>query len=307
MTRAVTALLRCVLLVCDVNLSVFHKNVGKRFKEEINVWRLDDMAGLELRSGIDVSEPYPRHWHEEYQFCLIQAGGGELHYCGTRHDTPTASLFIVHPGEVHSNRTESGCSFRSIYIEPELIRDVVSDAAGGRQNLPFFRNPMIFDQEIIADYLAIHCSREHGATLLARESAMIEMVTKLITRYAVEKPRLTAARKEHRAVQKVREYIIEYHDRNIPLAELTRLTNLSAFHLTRVFTKVTGMPPHAFQTQARIAKAKKLIRDGVPLSSVAVGTGFADQSHLIRHFRRLVKITPGEYLKNSKNVQYEIP
>ena len=278
--------------------------MGKSLKEEINVWRFDDIPGLELRSGVDVSEPYPRHWHEEYQFCLIQAGGGELHYRGTRHNTPSASLFIVHPGEVHSNHTETGCSFRSIYTEPELIRRISSDAAGFQQNLPFFPNPMILDKEIIADYLSLHYSRENSTTLLARESAMLEMLTKLITRYAKEKPTLTTSRKEHKAVKAVREYIIENYNRNFSLAELSRLANLSAYHLTRVFTKEIGMPPHAFQTQVRIAKAKKLIRDGLPLSFVAVRTGFADQSHFMRHFRRLLKITPGEYLKNSKNVQY---
>ena len=66
------------------------------------------------------------------------------------------------------------------------------------------------------------------------------------------------------------------------------------------------MPPHAFQTQVRIAKAKKLIRDGLSLSFIAARMGFADQSHFIGHFRRLLKITPGEYLKKSKNVQYEM-
>lgn len=280
--------------------------MGKSLEEEINVWRFDDIAGLELRSGIDVFEPYPRHWHEEYQFCLIQAGGGELHYRGARHNTPSASLFIVHPGEVHSNHTETGCSFRSIYIEPELLRRIVSEAAGLRLNLPFFPNPMIFDKEIIADYLSLHRSRENSATVLERESTMLEMLIKLITRYAKEKPDPISSRNEHQAVKKAREYIIEYYDQNISLEELTRLTNLSAYHLTRVFTKGIGMPPHAFQTQVRIAKAKRLIRDGTPLSLVAVRTGFADQSHFIRHFRRLLKITPGEYLKNSKNVQYEV-
>ena len=163
---------------------------------------------------------------------------------------------------------------------------------------------MIFDKEVIADCLVLHFSRENSATALARQSAMLEMLIKLITRHANEKPRPTPSRKEHRAVKKVREYIIEHYDRNISLAELTRLANLSAYHLTRVFTKEIGMPPHAFQTQVRIAGAKKLIRDGLPLSFVAARTGFADQSHFIRHFKRLLKITPGEYLKNSKNVQY---
>ncbi len=281
--------------------------MGKAKKrEQIDVWRLDDLAGIELRSGVAVTEPYPRHWHEEYQFCLIQAGGGELHYRGARHDTPSTSLFIVHPGEVHSNHTEIGCSFRSIYVEPELICGIVSDAVGFKENLPFFPNPLIYDKEIIADYLSLHLSRETDATTLERETAMLEMLTKLITRCAQEKPKLKAPGKQHKAVEKVRQYIIEYHDRNLSLKELARLANLSSFHLTRVFTKEIGMPPHAFQTQVRIAKAKNLIRDGFSLSDIAAMTGFADQSHFIRHFKRLLKITPGEYLKNSKNVQYEI-
>src|SRR5688572_33416581 len=78
--------------------------------EQISVWRPNDVAGIELRSGTAVKEPYPRHWHEEYQFCFIQAGGGELFYRGVHHDTPQTSLFIVHPGEVHSNQTKIGCS-----------------------------------------------------------------------------------------------------------------------------------------------------------------------------------------------------
>lgn len=67
-------------------------------QERINVWRPDDVAGVEVRSGLAVREPYPRHWHEEYQFCLIQAGGGELFYRGSHHDTPRTSIFVVHPG-----------------------------------------------------------------------------------------------------------------------------------------------------------------------------------------------------------------
>jgi len=67
------------------------------------------------------------------------------------------------------------------------------------------------------------------------------------------------------------------------------------------------MPPHAFQTQVRIARAKNLLREGHSISHVATMTGFVDQSHLTRHFKRLVKLTPGQYLQDSKNVQDQMP
>ena len=275
-------------------------------RERIAVWRLDDLAGVELRSGVAVTEPYPRHWHEEYQFCFIQAGGGELFYRGVRHDTPRTSLFIVHPGEVHSNHTETGCSFRSIYVAPELVRGVLSGVAGREQGLPFFPDPMVFDDEVIAPYLALHAALENSDTTLERQTTLLELLTRLVARHARERLPWKAAKRERGAVRKLREYITEHHARNISLEELSRLANLSPFHLTRVFAGEVGMPPHAFQTQVRVARAKELIRAGLPLSGVAAATGFADQSHFIRHFNRLLKITPGEYFKNSKNVQYEM-
>ncbi len=286
--------------------------MSRSTQEQISVWRPNDVPGVELRSGVSVKEPYPRHWHEEYQFCLIQAGGGELVYRGTCHDTPQISLFIVHPGEVHSNHTETGCSFRSMYVDPEFIRSAVSEVAGRSrsrsrsrsQSLPFFPDPMVLDREITSSYEALHLSFENGGTTLEQETLVLHLINQLLERHAEDRLRLASPRQEPRAVQKVREYILEFHAHNISLTELARLANVSPFHLTRVFAKEVGMPPHAFQTQVRVARAKKLIRTGVPLADVAAMTGFADQSHFIRHFKRLMKITPGEYLKNSNNVLY---
>jgi len=276
-------------------------------REQINVWRPADLAGVEVRSGIAVTEPYPRHWHEEYQFCFIQAGGGELFYRGIHHDTPPTSLFVVYPGEVHANQTATGCSFRSIYVAPELIGAAAFGLDESAQALPFFPDPMVFDPEVTAVYRTLHGALESPAATLERESLMMELFTGLIGRHAQVRPRPAAAGREHGAVGRVREYLVENYARNVTLGELARVANLSPFHLTRVFAREVGMPPHAFQTQVRVARAKRLIRGGLSLAGVAAATGFADQSHFIRQFKRLMKITPGEYLKNSKNVQYAAP
>lgn len=270
------------------------------------MWRPADFSGIEVRSGIGVSEPYPRHWHEEYQLCFIQAGGGELFYRGTHHPTPATSLFILHPGEVHSNQTNIGCSFHSIYIDPELIRRLLFSMTGRKQRLPFFRDPMIFDRQISDAYLNLHAALANSETQLQRESIMLALLRKLIRRYAQDRPELTVERIEQTAIKKTREYIIENHFRNIHLKELARYANVSPFHLNRAFTHQIGMPPHAFHIQVRIASAKKLLRNGFSPSYVASITGFADQSHFIRHFKRLTKITPGEYSKTARTFNTEL-
>jgi AraC-like DNA-binding protein len=79
---------------------------------------------------------------------------------------------------------------------------------------------------------------------------------------------------------------------------------MSPFYLLRVFHNAVGVPPHEYQTQVRIAQARKLIRKGMSISQVALTTGFFDQSHLYRNFKRIVGVTPGQYLSQSKIVQY---
>ena len=80
------------------------------------------------------------------------------------------------------------------------------------------------------------------------------------------------------------------------LPDLARCAGLSAFHLCRVFGATVGMPPHAYQTQVRVRRAKSLLRAGVPIAAAATAAGFYDQAHLTRHFKRIVGLTPGRYI-----------
>ena len=154
---------------------------------------------------------------------------------------------------------------------------------------------MIFDKEIINDYLKLHFSLANSRTTLEKEVVILEMLAKLVNRHSQEKEIFANFGREHRAVRKIRNYIIDHYDQQISLKTLSKLVNLSQFHLNRVFSKEIGMPPHKFQTQVRIAKAKELIKQGFSLSDVAIITGFADQSHFNRHFKKLMKVTPSEY------------
>jgi AraC-like DNA-binding protein len=70
---------------------------------------------------------------------------------------------------------------------------------------------------------------------------------------------------------------------------------MTPFALLRQFRSVYGMPPYAYLTQVRIEEARKLLRQGVPPAEAALAVGFFDQSHLSRHFRRIVGVPPRAY------------
>jgi AraC-like DNA-binding protein len=251
------------------------------------------------------AEELPKHSHGEYQFCLSLNFPGVYGYRGASHAVPVGSLSVVHPGEVHSARDPEErlvpSSFRMMYAEPALLAEAATEVAGRGVAQPFFRDPIIPDRDLAWDFLRLHVALE-GAPRLEQDARLLSVLTRLVQRHAGVRPSPPPGR-ERRAVGLAREYLEANLGRSVSLEELASLANLSPYHLTRVFRDEVGMPPHAYQTQARLGRARSLLLRGWPPARVAQETGFADQSHLTRRFKRLVGVTPGRYAGRSKNVQ----
>ncbi len=266
--------------------------------EDIRFWRVPGWEQVEIIRGKAVARDCPRHWHEEIHMCFIEAGGGTLFYRGTNHQTPPGSLFIVQPGEAHGNRAynSAGCNYRTLNITPEIYKRFIFEITESENSSFSLRTPVVFDADIIQLFTNVHKTFELASTDLERDSLVLELFAKLITRHADERPRLPTVKRERLGVRRAREYLEENLAENVLLKQLSRIANLSPFHFNRAFSNETGFPPHAYQTQLRIIHAKRLLKRGESLSAVASRLGFADQSHFTRQFKRIVGTTPGQYL-----------
>jgi transcriptional regulator GlxA family with amidase domain len=105
---------------------------------------------------------------------------------------------------------------------------------------------------------------------------------------------------EHPAVKRAKEYLRAHYAEEVPLQELAKVAYLSPFHLARVFRQTVGMPPHAYQTQLRLAHAKTFLAEGFEVGYVAHETGFFDQSHFAHQFQRSFFVKPASYRKTAR-------
>jgi AraC-like DNA-binding protein len=182
------------------------------------------------------------------------------------------------------------------YPDIDILKTVASEVTGKQRDIPFVRETVIHDPELAHRLHDLHTALENPAVLLLeQQSSLLSAFGLLITRYAYEPLRSRRLGTEPGPIERARAFLDDNWQRNISLDELAAIACLSPFYLVRVFSKEVGLAPHAYLIQARIKRACHLLRLGLPIVQVAVDTGFVDQSHLHRHFRRIMGVTPGVY------------
>jgi len=265
--------------------------------EGLQVWRPPDLGNLEVHCGRSSRKYWPRHLDETFEIVAIRGGVGGMHYRGTRHTASAAFLTVIQPGEVHSGGAlgEAAFSFVGLHADPALLRDAAAEVAKRENGAPFFPSPVVRDECLNALVLDLVRSTEGSAPRLEQESLLLSLLAQLVLRHAGDGAALRPLGRERGSVRRAREYLEDRYAENVSLEHLASVSNLSAFHLCRVFREEVGLPPHAYQIQVRVWRAKALLTKGLPAERAAIEAGFFDPSHFTRHFKKLVGVTPGLY------------
>ena len=273
--------------------------------EQTKFWLAQDVGNVELLRATYITHSFTRHVHEGFAIGIIEGGAEAFYYRGAMHVASAGSIVLINPGEVHTGHAagQTGWTYRMLYPEADLLRQAASNVAGRPRDIPYFPQPIIKDAYLTGLIRNLHIVLEQSVSPLERQTHFLETLGQLVLRHADDRPSAAPPTGEHRAVKRARTYLEGHYPENVSLIQLAEVSDLSPFHLTRIFSQTVGLPPHAYLTQVRISRAKSLLQQGWSIAQVAFETGFADQSHLTRHFKRIVGVTPGQFILNSKNVQ----
>jgi AraC-like DNA-binding protein len=98
------------------------------------------------------------------------------------------------------------------------------------------------------------------------------------------------------ALQRIEDHIAAHLDSALDIDELAAIVRMSSSHFTRSFHKSVGITPHRYVVQNRVMRARELLANtSLPLTEIALTTGFSDQSHFSRRFHEIVGIPPGAF------------
>ncbi len=258
------------------------------------------LRDVELLHAQHLKHSFPKHTHERYAIGVIEQGALGFFYRGENVVAAQGQINLCIPGEVHTGQpaTEGGWTYRMFYFDADVLQTVASDVLGRACELPFFRSGVLHDPALAAQLYQLHQQLGNVATpLLEQQTRLLETLGELIVRHGDDsslnnRPKIPT---HPTAVQQLIHYIEENFSADISLDDLAQHTHISRYHLVHLFSETVGIPPHAYLRQVRIRRAKQMLHAGQPIATVAAATGFTDQSHLNRWFKRLWGFTPGQY------------
>ena len=220
----------------------------------------------------------------------------------------TGSSFIVPESVEHTAQTSTETEFMVLSLEPSLVSPIAYESVDPDCVEIVSRLQENFDPLIYGIGLAFKREVELDGIggRLYIDALTTTLSVHLLHRYSARKPIF----KEYihglsqYKLRRLIDYIENHMAENLSLAELAGEVGMSQYYFARLFKQSTGLTPHQYVIQRRVARAKKFLLQGKSsIADIALMVGFADQSHLTYHFKRLLGITPRTALmENGKNL-----
>lgn len=187
----------------------------------------------------------------------------------------------------------------ALILSPGLLGRAAAESDAGRTRVDVRSRFQVRDPQIehIAWALKAEVEQDYPNGTIFMDSLATALAVRVMGRYGAGGiERLPADRGlPPRKLRFVLSYIDEHLREDLRLHAIATAAGLSVSHLKVLFRRSVGLPVHQYVVQRRISRAVELLRqDGLPISQVALEVGFAHQSHLAMHMRRLLGITPLE-------------
>lgn len=213
------------------------------------------------------------------------------------HDS-TQPLSIIPAGLGARGRAEDIRFVRHLVLAFDVaaLRQMVEDEIDLKSVLE--PRPMFADAGImrLAQLFAEECETDQPLSRLYGDNLSIALLLALTRLSAPEARSIKHGQLAPWQLRRVTDYLIGHLADDIPLQVLSDLVKLSRSYFSRAFKVSTGLAPHQWLLQARIAKAKHLLlKTDRPLAQIAIEVGFADQAHFTRTFRREAGESPGAW------------
>lgn len=265
----------------------------------------DPLSGTEAVRAQFHAHAYDPHFHDQVLVGITERGVQQFRCRRQVHRSTPGRLIFFEPGETHDGEAyeAAGFIYAMLYFDPHWLRDAAALYTGRNTGERVFHFPHTLDDDAdLAQAIRRACRQiARPDSRMACDAALDNVVAIMALRFAGGTAAGTAP--APRMARLAREAIDAGFDRpDLGLEDLAALAGTDRFRLSRAFAGAYGLAPHAYLVQRRLNRARSLLAGGGAPADVAAATGFSDQSHMGRWFRRAFGMTPAAYRRLCTNL-----
>jgi AraC-like DNA-binding protein len=254
----------------------------------VRAWRPRVAGVAEVLHAQWRDHAYPGHTHDTWTLLLVDDGliGYELDRRGHA-AVPRSGVTLLPPHVVHNGRPATSRGFRKrvVYLDGDVFAEsLIGSAVDG---------PLILDAALRAESSRLDLALVSGDDLEAE--SRLALVVERLAWHLTGRPDAVVTQAPAMVARRAREILDGDPAALTGIAAVAQTVGVSTAHLVRSFTRSYGIPPHQYLLGRRLDLARRRLLAGQAPADVATATGFHDQSHLTRHFKRLLAVPPGRY------------
>jgi AraC-like DNA-binding protein len=272
--------------------------------EQARHWEHPGLPGVDLLKARYIRHTFTRHAHDAYVVAAVTAGVEGIGLPGGPERAGPGGVVLINPETPHSAYAGAadGWTYRVLYPAPAVVASVAAETTSLR-GTPAFGTTVLDDPATARMISEVHRAAE-GDNALAADTLLRLVLARMLARHGTSPAADgNAPGAGPDAAARARDLLAASLTRPPSLERLAADTDTSPFALLRAFKRSYGLPPHAWLTGERVRAARRLLDSGVAPADTAAAVGFTDQSHLNRHFSRIVGVPPGAYQRERKAVR----
>jgi AraC-like DNA-binding protein len=268
---------------------------------DIKIYKDTKSSLAELRYTKTVQNCEKIHTHDTLTIATIEYGRQEIFINKSKNQITSGILAVINPNEPHYGKTLHADTKDGyvLYIQKIWCMNIQMDLFDNvNRYIPISQN-IIEDVVLYDNFIKMCRLLLDNSFTMDKDCILIEFATELLSKYLdLKSHKKINITKDQIYAEKIKNYLDENYLKDISLDRISSLVGLSSFYTLRLFKNIYGIPPHAYLLNKKIHHAKELLMSKLPIVDVAVESGFFDQSHFCRSFKRVFSITPKEYQDN---------
>ncbi|MBV4504673.1 AraC family transcriptional regulator [Pseudomonas sp. BW13M1] len=259
------------------------------------IWHDPALPYVESRRACHSRACYKAHSHPSFSIGAVDAGHSR--FTGASDGQvrlPPGTLVFVPAQRVHACNPEAGqaWSYQMLHLDADWLRCLRLES-GFAADQPGAVARVSRSAALYRQFCGLNTLLFSKATAFEKEAALVAFLGD--NDFSIHPDLPPAPPLPPSTLRDLLAHAEEQTLAELSLDGLARLAGMGRYQLIRAVNIATGMTPHAYLLNARINRARQLLRQDRPLAEVAYRLGFADQSHFQRVFKAHAGVTPGAY------------